>query len=119
MKFDITQYKGDYAMHCETREDAQTFLAYLQKMGRTWCDGASYDNLNFSKYKDRTGYAFNEGKYGTIGWYNDHEYTVLEFYDFEWDDDITPPRAATFSVSIISLHNLLLISYKRSNTRAL
>lgn len=91
MKFDITQYKGDYAMHCETREDAQTFLAYLQKMGRTWCDGASYDNLNFSKYKDRTGYAFNEGKYGTIGWYNDHEYTVLEFYDFEWDDDITPP----------------------------
>lgn len=93
MKFDITQYDGDYAMHCETREDAQTFLAYLQKMGKTWCDGTSYENLNFNNYKDHTGYAFNEGKFGSIEWYNNHEYIVLEFYDFDWDDDITPPSS--------------------------
>lgn len=54
MRFDITQYKGKYVMHCKTREDAQTFLEFLANLGRTWCDGASYlDNLNY-RYEGQT-----------------------------------------------------------------
>ena len=93
MKFDISQYAGqNCAMHCPNREDAEIFLSHLQNLGRTCCDGQGYDKrLNFGRYKHRTGYAFNEGRYGTIEWCIDNNYIVLEFEDFEWDDDITPP----------------------------
>ena len=93
MKFDISQYTGKCAMHCSTEEDAQTFLAFLKKLGKAWCNGESYAHIHYNDYEEHTGYSFNEGKYGTVSWYRDHNYTVLEFEDFEWDDDITPPSS--------------------------
>lgn len=86
MKFDISEYPGQYAMHCSTREDAEIFLSFLQSLGKRWCDGASYSNTNFGNYEERTAYSFNEGKFGTDLWYKDHNFTVLEFEDFDWDD---------------------------------
>ena len=91
MRFDITQFQGRYAMHCKTREDAQTFLEFLHKNGRSWCNGESYRSLYYAKHRDQTAYAFNEGKYGSVDWYASRGYTVLSLEDFEWDDDVTPP----------------------------
>lgn len=90
MKFDISEYHGRYAMHCSTREDAETFLNFLQNIGKRWCDGTKYSHTNYESYEERTAYAFNEGKFGTDSWYKEHSYTVLEFEDFDWDDDFTP-----------------------------
>ena len=93
MKFDITKYQGKYVMHCNTREDAQTFLEFLTSLGRTWCDGQSYlENLNY-KYDGQTSYAFNEGRYGRTDRQPDLGFNVLNFDDFDWDDDITPPSS--------------------------
>lgn len=119
MRFHIEQYRGKYVMHCKTEEEAQIFLEFLSSIGRTWCDGKSYlENLNYN-YEGQTAYAFNEGRYGRTDRQPELGFKVINFDDFDWDDDITPPRAATFSVSIISFLSLQLFSYKRSNTRAL
>jgi len=94
MKFDINQYRGDYAMHCKTLEDATTFTEYLAKNGRAWCSNESYrNNTHYHKHKEETAYNFNEGKMSYVQWYRENGYTVLEFEDFEWDDDITPPSS--------------------------
>ena len=94
MKFDINQYTGQqYAMHCSTREDAETFLDFLMKHNRSWCSGESYKNRHYDKHRHRTCYSFNEGRYGNIEWYKENNFTVLEFDDFDWDDDITPPSS--------------------------
>ena len=94
MKFDIAQYDGRYAMHCKTLEDAQTFTSYLTRMGRCWCSKESYqNNLHYNEHKSETAYNFNYGKIADVEWYLENGYTVLEFEDFDWDDDITPPSS--------------------------
>ena len=51
MKFNIEDYKGKYAMHCKTEEEAKDFCAYLGGIGRKWCDGGSYDRTNYQRYE--------------------------------------------------------------------
>jgi len=99
MKFNIDQYKGNYAMHCKTLEEAMFFLDYLRNLGRHWCNGERYagtvTGTNFNSHGDATGYAFNEGRYGNIPWYTEHDYTVLTFEDFEWEGLDLPSPTTT------------------------
>lgn len=91
MRFDITQYQGEVAMHCRAREEARVFLEFLYKSGRSWCNGEKYNRFtHYDDYEEQTTYSFNNGKYGSLDWYIEHGYAILEFEDFEWDDDISP-----------------------------
>lgn len=110
MRFDIEQYTGDCVMNCKSIDDATRFLEYLNITGRTWCDRQSYSptTLHYQKYRENTCYAFNEGRYGSYGYYSDNGYTILNFEDFDWDDDITTSskdikRIDTFLASFISI----------------
>lgn len=83
MKFNLDNYKGKYAMHCKTEEEAKDFCKYLHEHGRRWESGASYvDNTNWKKYKENTAYHFNVGGYGHINWYSKETVTILEWEDF-------------------------------------
>lgn len=42
MKFNIDDYKGKYAMHCKTEEEARDFCNYLHSIGRVWNSGGDY-----------------------------------------------------------------------------
>ena len=94
MKFDLNAYRGKYAIHCETQEQAECFLSVLEKDGRTWCNGMAYlpDNSCWNTYKNATCYSFNDGTYSDYHYFKneDSRYTVLEFEDFEWEGFHTP-----------------------------
>lgn len=82
-KFHINEYKGKFAMHCKTEEEAKDFCAYLHSVGRKWCDGESY--LNRTRYKwcgTNTVYYFNENIYGGIDYAIRNNYIILEWSDF-------------------------------------
>lgn len=82
MKFNIDNYKGRYAMHCKTYDEAVDFCNYLHSTGRGWISGRSYyEYTNWEKYKTKTIYYFNEGSYCEIDLVN-QDYTVLEWGDF-------------------------------------
>lgn len=82
MKFNIDNYKGTYAMHCKTYDEAVNFCDYLHSTGRSWITGRSYyEYTNWEKYKTKTIYYFNEGSYCEIDLVN-QGYTVLEWGDF-------------------------------------
>lgn len=82
MKFNIDNYKGKYAMHCKTYDEAVDFCNYLHSTGRGWISGRSYyEYTNWEKYRTKTIYCFNEGLYCEIDLVN-QDYTVLEWGDF-------------------------------------
>ena len=59
MKFNIDDYKGRYAMHCKTEEEAIDFCNYLHSIGKEWCSGHSYvDVTYYNDYKSKTTYNF-------------------------------------------------------------
>lgn len=91
MKFNINKYKGNYAMHCKTEEEAKIFCRYLDSVGRRWGSGHSYISMtNWDDYGPNTCYSFNSGTYCDKIYYLTHNcYTILEFSDFEWDNKNT------------------------------
>ena len=83
MKFDINNYKGKYAMHCKTREEAKDFCKHLHNIGRQWCNADSYiKDTCWVTYKDNTVYFFNEDTYDSYLSAEIEEYTILEWSDF-------------------------------------
>ena len=86
MKFNINNYKGNYVMHCKTEEEARKFCNYLHSIGRKWRNGGSYlGDTYYHSYDDATAYSFNEGCYSPTDFYEDDNYTILEFSDFDWE----------------------------------
>ena len=82
MKFDINNYKGNYAMHCKTEEEAKDFCAYLHSIGKRWGSGDSYLDITYWKmYRKDTVYFFNNDSYGDVE-YASYNYTILEWEDF-------------------------------------
>lgn len=88
MKFDITQYTHRYhAMHCPTEESAEIFCEYLESVGRRWGGGTKFTDVNnWSNYREDTCYAFNDKTYCNFEWFQENQYPILNFYDFEWGD---------------------------------
>lgn len=85
MKFNIDNYKGKYAMHCKTYDEAVNFCNYLHSTGRCWINGRKYcEYTNWERYKTKTIYYFNKGSYCEIDLVN-QGYTVLEWSDFMSD----------------------------------
>ena len=84
-KFDIKDYPGDVAMHCDTEEKAKVFCRYLDSIGKRWCGGNSYlEKTYWDVYKTDACYAFNEGAYQDLEFSKEYNYTILEFDDFNW-----------------------------------
>lgn len=83
MKFNIDNYKGNYAMHCKTKEEAEDFCKFLDSIGKYWNSGASYAGATcYDAYEDKTCYDFNAGKYSSISWYITGNYKILEWSNF-------------------------------------
>lgn len=85
--FNIFDYQGKYAMHCDTEEKAKIFCKYLDSFGMKWRSGESYKYTNWDTVKEETTYMFNEGSYCRVSFYKG---VVLEFDDFyfekyEWE----------------------------------
>lgn len=78
-KFNIDDYPGKYAMHCENPEELFRFYDYLHSVGRKWSNGSSYAKTRFATNYVR----FNEGSHCFI---KPSDVTVLEFKDFDWSD---------------------------------
>ncbi len=77
--FNLDDYKGNYAMHCQTEDEADSFLEVLHNAGRKWCNGASYREYNnYSRYKRHTAYCFNTGQYSDVRHHILKDYTVLK-----------------------------------------
>lgn len=89
-KFELDKYKGNFAMHCYTEEQARIFFKFLNNHGREWCTGEPYDpngNLCWEYNENNTCYYFNEGVFGNIYPLEEtNDYIILEFNDFDWDD---------------------------------
>ena len=83
MKFDINNYKGKYAMHCKTEEEARDFCNYLHSIGRKWNGNYNYLNHTYwSTWRENTVYYFNDDMYGEYQYALKDNYTVLEWEDF-------------------------------------
>jgi len=84
MKFNLNDYKGNYAMHCKTEEEAESFCRFLHQNGRSWCNGDSYlENDCWDVYKRDTIYCFNEGAYCDVAFTKRVQgYKILEWSNF-------------------------------------
>ena len=83
MYFDINNYKGNYAMHCKTEEEAKSFLRHLRNLGRTWLSGEEYtERTLWSSHKEKTVYVFNNGTFTDTKYAILQKYTILEWEDF-------------------------------------
>lgn len=88
MKFNLNDYKGECAMHCKTKEEAESFCRLLHQNGRKWRDGSSYlkDNT-WDPYKADTVYYFNKGTYCDVEYARHFNYEILEWSDFMEDEE--------------------------------
>ena len=84
MKFDINDYKGKYAMHCKTEEEANDFCKYMDSIGRRWCNNSTRytQNNSYYVYGSKTTYTFNENAFADYDWHKTNDYTILEWSDF-------------------------------------
>lgn len=93
MKFNLNDYKGKYAMHCNTKEEAESFCRFLHQNGRKWCNGHSYLQFdNWDRFKIDTVYYFNLGTYSRVEYVN---YIILEWSDFVEDSEIVSECTVT------------------------
>lgn len=84
-KFDIKNFPGCVALHCETPEEAQNFCEYMDSIGRSWSNGQPYqENNEWDVYKENTCYNFNKDTYADIDYYKTYKYTIIECSDFDW-----------------------------------
>lgn len=89
MKFNLNDYKGKYAMHCKTKEEAEGFCRFLHQNGRKWRNGYSYLEEDYwNDYERDPVYCFNEGSYCNIKYTKWIQgYKILEWSDFMEDED--------------------------------
>ena len=81
--FNIDDYKGKYAMHCKTKEEAEDFCKYLDTLGKKWCSGKSYVEVsNWDRYGKNTCYNFISNSFSGFRLYEKFDYKILEWSDF-------------------------------------
>lgn len=78
MKFNINDYKGDYAMHCKTYEEAEDFCRYMTEHYHNKTLASEW----YRQYKEQTAYNIQGYSFCDVGWYKDNGYTILEWEDF-------------------------------------
>lgn len=83
MKFNINNYKGKYAMHCKTQEEAKDFCNYMHSIGKRWNNVVSYlDKTEWPLYQTESVYLFNSDLVSNINFAERNNYTILEWSDF-------------------------------------
>lgn len=113
MKFDINNYKGKYAMHCETEAEAREFCNYLHNIGREWYTGESYlGPTDWTTYKEDTVYYFNEGMFGSFNCGDVDSYTILEFSYFDWSKEFTKADLKTGDVVLRRNGEVEIVNYE-------
>ena len=86
-KFRLEDYRGGYAMHCDTEKKAETFLKFLHRSGKNWRSGSSYlKSTHWGGFENEACYRFNEGTIGRLEFAKSEGYDILEFDDFYWGD---------------------------------
>lgn len=81
MKFNIDDYKGKYAMHCKTEEEARDFCNYMYSVNRNkW--GSFLTNTCYDVHKSHTVYNLSLGLFGEIDNFIEAGYAILEWSDF-------------------------------------
>ena len=86
-KFNLEDYKGNYAMHCDTKEKSIVFCEFLHEAEYRWCNDEVYKgNPKWKRYKEETAYFFNSGTFSSVDYAKKDGYAVLEFDDFSWND---------------------------------
>lgn len=73
MKFNIDNYRGKYAMHCKTKEEAKNFRDYMVKIGQPTLTSLRHyygEYVNF----------FNRDTWDTKEYAEKNGYTILEWY---------------------------------------
>ena len=96
MKFDFDKYKGKYAMHCKTEEEAKEFCKVMHDAGRTWFSGTPYLPCTmWDWHSEKTVYYFNEGGYGFTEGPITQDYTILEWSDFRKEKEMTKKELKT------------------------
>lgn len=84
-RFNIEDYQGKYAMHCETEVKAAIFCGYMDSVGRAWFDGTSYvEDMAYDYSKNDTAYTLDDMSRGHWQGLERCGYTILEFDDFDW-----------------------------------
>jgi hypothetical protein len=110
LKFIIDDYDSTYVMHCQTRNESDLFAEYLHKLGRRWASRDSYVGWKPAYPWDRGGmcYQFTEGMYGSFDFYSkESNITILEYSDFEWDDEVDLNDELDCSVIDLSFEQLM------------
>ena len=90
MRFCVTDYTPEdkVVMRCRTLDQALVFLECLDNAGLTWCNGNSYiDEHEWHHYLGATCYGFLTGEYCGVDWYVSDGWKILEFEDFDWNND--------------------------------
>lgn len=97
MYFNIDKYKGNYAMHCKTPEEAKSFCQYLHEHGRKWSSGDHYvAKTSYSQYGSETAYSFNSGCYCSCDFYRNAGYILLEWSDYMADTVLNDTRYSKY-----------------------
>ena len=107
--FDIDDYESEYgtsiAMACRTEEDARCFLAYLDSVGRKWCNGQKYDenDTHFDVAIDvGVVYYFNAGMWD-FETNADEDTEILVFSDFDWSCFTDPERQSVDASEVCNI----------------
>ena len=88
MKFNIDKYKGDYAMHCKTYEEVESFRKYLNTAMadiKNRPNEGAMTQIPWDKYKEKTAFNLNGFGYGSVDEYKSLNYTILEWSDYAED----------------------------------
>lgn len=69
-----------YAIHCETLNDAEELLTWLDANGYKWCNGVRYiEEHNYFKYGENTTYLPCEGSYCSKGHFLNENFSIINF----------------------------------------
>ncbi len=79
-RFDINDYTGSYAMHCDTNEKAEVFLEYLSKVEKMYDSKTFMVNCGLSN--EKLVHFVNNPLSGDEKHYSMAK--ILEFDDFDW-----------------------------------
>lgn len=84
--FDVYDYEEcNCVMHCDTKEKADVFTEYLHDIGLRWFGGDQYlNNSKFDEHGTETCYNFHTGKFGERYFYEENQYFILNFDDFDF-----------------------------------
>lgn len=89
--------KEQIAIHTPTEEQAKALLKALDEKGYAWCDRDKLTTeTNYEDEEENTCYSFRDcdGKlldkeimYSPLDWYQDHDYTIIEFKDIDFREN--------------------------------